>query len=77
MCPDEPQRHTVTVSKQFIVELCEHYPAATSTSQAIAMAAQDGLTFRKSFDDDLKSYVRKTVRDVTLERVEESEAEVE
>ncbi len=67
MASDETQRHTVTVSKQFAADVCEHYPAATSVAQALAMAAQDGVTFRQAVNTDLKSYVRKTARDTTLE----------
>ncbi len=67
MTPEEPKRHTVTVSEQFVVELCEHYPAATSVSQAIAMAAQDGLTFRQSVNSDLERYIRMTVQEALEE----------
>ena len=61
MVSDDTERHTVTTNEQFIDELCEYYPAATSVSQAFAMAAQDGLEFRKSFGTDLRSYIRAQV----------------
>lgn len=70
MSSDETQRHTVTVSKQFAADVCEHYPAATSVAQALAMAAQDGVTFRESFNSDLKRYIRMTVRETTIEELE-------
>ncbi len=66
----DTSKHTVTTDEEFVDLLCEYYPAATSVSQAIVMAAQDGLEFRRSFNSDLKRYIRMTVRETTLEEFE-------
>lgn len=59
----ETVRHTVSTTAQFDEKLMAAYPSASSVSQAICMAADDGLTLRNALDDDLEAFVREVVRD--------------
>ncbi len=69
MSYSDTTKHTVTANEQFVDELCECYPAATSVPQAFVMAAQDGVTFRQSFNSDLEHYIRLTVKEATREEL--------
>lgn len=60
---DESNRRQVTVPIEFEAKLVAAYPAANSPSQAIVLAAQDGLQVRTSYGNCFEDRVRSIIRD--------------
>lgn len=60
---DEPNRRQVTIPADLEQQLVAAYPAANSPSQAIVLAAQDGLQVRTSYGNCFEDRVRSLIRD--------------
>lgn len=73
MIDEQTKKTTVSSNKLFFEELMDTYPAANSLSQAVLMAAQDGLRFQKAVENDLQTYIRETVTDQVRDELENSD----